>query len=87
MQQALYNRGLALDALGRNEVAPSTIGDLTYNQITFSKNGGQSLEDAIIIMNASGDAEGVDAEYYYLEKKFGKNGVDWNLHIAVSRHG
>ena len=37
------------------------------------------MEDAVIIMNANGDADGVGAEYYYLEKKFGKNGVDWSL--------
>ncbi|NTV27674.1 MAG: hypothetical protein HGA93_03200, partial [Methanothrix sp.] len=23
--------------------------------------------------------EGIDAEYYYLEKRFGKRGTDWNL--------
>ena len=65
--------------LRRPKRAFATAGDLTYSHIIFSENGGQSMEDAVIIMNAKGDMEGVGAEYYYLEKKFGRNGVDWNL--------
>ena len=54
--------------------------NLTYKgYITFSNNNGESIEDAIIIRNAQTDLEGVDAEYYYLEKRFGKKGPDWNL--------
>lgn len=47
--------------------------------ITFSNNNGESIDDAIIIRNAKTDLEGIDAEYYYLEKRFGKRGTDWNL--------
>ena len=54
--------------------------DLTYKgYITFSNNNGESIDDAIIIRNAKTDLEGIDAEYYYLEKRFGKRGTDWNL--------
>jgi hypothetical protein len=54
--------------------------NLTYKgYITFSNNNGESIDDAIIILNAQTDLEGVDAEYYYLEKMFGKKGTDWNL--------
>jgi hypothetical protein len=54
--------------------------NLTYKgYITFSNNNGESIDDAIIILNAQTDLEGVDAEYYYLEKRFGKKGTDWNL--------
>ena len=54
--------------------------DLTYKgYITFSNNNGESIDDAIIILNAQTDSEGLDAEYYYLEKRFGKRGTDWNL--------
>ncbi len=54
--------------------------NLTYKSyITFSNNNGESIDDAIIIRNAQTDLEGVDAEYYYLEKRFGIRGTDWNL--------
>ena len=54
--------------------------NLTYKgYITFSNNNGESIDDAIIILNAQTDLEGVDAEYYYLEKRFGKKGTDWIL--------
>jgi len=47
--------------------------------ITFSNNSGESFEDAIVILNAKTDSEGVDSEYHYLEERFGKRGVDWDL--------
>jgi hypothetical protein len=54
--------------------------NLTYKgYITFSNNNGESTDDAIIILNAQTDLEGVDAEYYYLEKRFSKKGTVWNL--------
>jgi hypothetical protein len=54
--------------------------NLTYKgNVTFSNNNGESIDDAIIIRNAKTDLEGIDAEYYYLEKRFGKRGTDWNL--------
>ena len=54
--------------------------NLTYKgHITISNNSGESIDDAIIILNAQTNWEGVDAEYYYLEKMFGKKGTNWNL--------
>jgi hypothetical protein len=54
--------------------------NVTYKDyVTFSNNTGKSIEDAIVIYNAKTDWEGVDSEYYYLEKMFGKKGIDWNL--------
>jgi tetratricopeptide (TPR) repeat protein len=80
--QPWYGKAGALQKMGKVEEAEKpfdTARDLTYSHIVFSENGGQSMEDAVIIMNAKGDMEGVGAEYYYLEKKFGRNGVDWDL--------
>jgi hypothetical protein len=55
-------------------------GGLIYNgYITFSNNGGESYDDAIVILNAKTDKEGIDSEYYYLEERFGRRGVDWDL--------
>jgi len=53
---------------------------LEYNgHVTFSNNAGLSQDDAIVIMNATNDSEGVDAEYYYLEQRYGERPEDWDL--------
>ena len=52
--------------------------DLAYSHISFSNDSGESIEDAIVIINATGEEDGVNSEYYYLEKRFGKQGVDWD---------
>lgn len=69
-----YGKAMALRSLGRAQEAEeawSTYRDLSYAHISFSENSGQSMEDAIIIMNATGEDDGVGSEYYYLEEKFG----------------
>jgi hypothetical protein len=56
------------------------LADLEYNgRVTFSNNSGLSQDDAIVIMNAVSDSEGVDAEYYYLEQRYGDRPEDWDL--------
>jgi hypothetical protein len=56
------------------------LADLEYNgHVTFSNNAGLSQDDAIVIMNAVNDSEGVDAEYYYLEQRYGERPDDWDL--------
>ncbi|MDM7912420.1 MAG: hypothetical protein QUS09_04920, partial [Methanotrichaceae archaeon] len=39
----------------------------------------QLQDDAVVIMNAVDDSEGVDAEYYYLEQRYGDRPEDWYL--------
>jgi len=46
---------------------------------TFSGGPGDSMETAVIIKGARNSSDGVQAEYYYLEKKFGRQNVDWKL--------
>jgi len=54
--------------------------DLLYDgYVTFSDNSGQSIEDAVVIENALGEEDGLAAEYYYLEEKFGQRDADWFL--------
>jgi len=77
--QSWYGKALALRSLGRAQEAEeawSTYLDLSYAHISFSDNRGESMEDAIVIMNARTDLEGVGSEYYYLEKRFGTDAVD-----------
>jgi hypothetical protein len=47
--------------------------------IIFAGGSGDSREDAIVIENAANHRAGVDAEYLYLEKKFGKRNIHWKL--------
>ncbi len=57
-----------------------TLADFEYNgHVTFSNNAGMSQDDAIVIMNAINDSEGVDAEYYYLEQRYKERYDDWDL--------
>ena len=42
-------------------------------------NNGLTKEEAIIILGAKDETEGVDAEYNWLEEKFGKQNISWEL--------
>ncbi|MGQ9707023.1 MAG: hypothetical protein ACUVWP_08535 [bacterium] len=44
--------------------------------VDFIEKSGETLNDVIVIMNAKGSAEGVNAEYKYLKKKYGMLGRD-----------
>ncbi|MHA2073400.1 MAG: hypothetical protein ACW97X_02140 [Candidatus Hodarchaeales archaeon] len=47
--------------------------------VTYSDNEGMSIEDAILITDVNDHFAGIEAEYLYIENKFGKRGVDWSL--------
>jgi hypothetical protein len=47
--------------------------------ITFEGGSGETPETAVVIRGATGSFRGVAAEYSYLEKRFGRRGVDWDL--------
>ncbi len=47
--------------------------------VNFIEKTGESIEDAIVILDAVNSIEGVGAEYEYLSKKFGVQGRDWRL--------
>lgn len=40
---------------------------------------GLTKEEAVIILGAKDETEGVDAEYSWLEEKFGKQNISWEL--------
>lgn len=68
------------DSQASSEEDLEALADLEYNgRVTFSNNAGLSQDDAIVIMNTINDSEGVDAEYYYLEQRFGDRLEDWDL--------
>jgi len=47
--------------------------------ITFEGGGGRSPDAAVIIKGAKDTVVGIAAEHYYLEMKYGKQNVKWNL--------
>jgi hypothetical protein len=48
---------------------------LEGTSICFAGGTGTSMKDAIVILGAKGEADGVAAEYKYLEKLYGPKGV------------
>jgi hypothetical protein len=48
-------------------------------KITFAGGPGDSFKTAIIIQGAKNSLTGVEAEYRYLEQKFGQRNRDWKL--------
>ena len=57
--------------------------------VIYSNNTGSSIKDSIIISDVEDSHEGINAEYRYIEKKFGEKGLDWNLvkQILLSEEG
>jgi hypothetical protein len=47
--------------------------------IRFAGGSGDSREDAIVIQNAENHRAGVDAEYLYLQERFGERDFHWRL--------
>jgi len=47
--------------------------------ITFEGGIGNTLESAIVINGATNGNIGVAAEYYYLDERFGRRKIDWQL--------
>jgi hypothetical protein len=48
-------------------------------KITFKGGPGDTPATAVIITGAPNSRVGIDAEYYFLGKKFGQRNVDWKL--------
>lgn len=46
--------------------------------------GGIGTEESPIIINAKNSFAGIDAEYAYLEKRFGQKDKDWKLTLQMS---
>jgi hypothetical protein len=55
--------------------------------IRFEGGSGESPEDAIVIKNAENHRAGVNAEYFYLRKRFGKRDVHWRLVVQALLKG
>ena len=49
-----------------------------FKQVTFSGGDGTSESNAVIVHTKS-SLKGIPAEYSYIESKYGKRGLDWQL--------
>ena len=47
--------------------------------ITYKGGDGLDSKEAIIITGAIDELEGIDAEYIWLEEKYGKQDIEWEL--------
>ena len=47
--------------------------------VRYVEKSGETIEEAIIILEAESHREGVALEYRYLREKFGKREEDWEL--------
>ena len=48
-------------------------------RVTFKGGPGDTTETAVVISGAPNSMVGIDAEYYFLAKQFGRQNVDWRL--------
>jgi len=54
-------------------------GQAANPKITFKGGPGDTPETAVVILGASDSIAGIAAEYSYLEKKFGRQNLAWQL--------
>ncbi|MHA1973741.1 MAG: hypothetical protein ACTSW1_12145 [Candidatus Hodarchaeales archaeon] len=47
--------------------------------VKIIEKSGETMEEAIIILEAENSFIGVNFEYEYLDKKYGKQNIDWKL--------
>jgi len=47
----------------------------------YIEKSGKSIKEAIVVLDVENGREGIRAEYEYIEKKFGRRGIDWNLEM------
>ncbi len=47
--------------------------------IQIKGGNGSSKEQAIIILGADSEIEGVDAEFLWLEEKYGEENIEWEM--------
>lgn len=47
--------------------------------VKIIENSGKTMEEAIVILEAEDNTEGIQYEYFYLSRKFGMRGKDWTL--------
>ena len=68
------HRGIFPEARAQNEYQK----DL-QERIVFEGGAGESPAAAVVIKGAKDIVVGIAAEYYYLEKKYGRQNVNWKL--------
>lgn len=62
----------------KNTVSTNNTNKISVENVTFSGGNGSSFEKAIIV-KAKNSTDGIGAEYKYLDQKYGRRGVDWQL--------
>jgi len=57
--------------------------------VNYIEKSGNSISEAVVILEARNEQEGVEAEYIYLFEKVGQKNVDWELksQSLISKNG
>jgi hypothetical protein len=63
----------------KKSLASAPVNVPPMDSVTFSGGNGSSMENAVVINNAKGSIEGINAEYYYIGYIEGKRGVEWQM--------
>ena len=56
-------------------------------EIIFAGGSGDSREEAIVIKGAANHRAGVDAEYLYLQERFGEKDIQWTIFMQALLKG
>lgn len=49
--------------------------------IQYKGGNGTTKQEAVMILGAENEMEGVEAEYNWLEKKYGEENVEWEINL------
>lgn len=80
-----------LGVWSREHFSSCLLQEINDGKVRFEGGDGSSFGSAIVIVGASGEADGVPAEYFYISTRHGVGGRDWQpvmqaLHERDGRH-
>ncbi len=80
-----------LSAWSQEHFSSCLIQEIQEGKLRFEGGDGSSFTSAIVITGASGEADGVPSEYFYISQRHGVGGRDWKpamqaLHERNGRH-
>jgi len=60
---------------------------IAHSQISYTGGDGSSFEQAVVILGAVNEFDGVDAEYQWLAQKFGPENENWSSSQGLFQSG
>jgi hypothetical protein len=63
------------------------LANVAHAEISYTGGDGSSIEQAVVIVGAVNEYDGVDAEYQWLAQKFGTENENWTSSQGFSQSG